>query len=332
MSAEDSTTASRVETSTSRSRYRVDRTVLNWLERRSDTQFVYMMLLPVFALLGTMAIWPLLYTGNISLHADNIAGANPVGEFVGLENYVEILTGQANLQRPFFSLSSPFTSAVPVTLIYTVSAVAVETVLGFAMALILNKEFRGRRWARVALILPWAVPIVIQGMIFYLMFQPSIGFAVGPLNDLGLISTTPLANSRDGLFVAVIADIWKQSAFMALLILAGLQSIDRSLYDVAEVAGASRIQQFRTITLPLVLPALLVALLFRTIGALKVYGLVESTAGCNTVPTLSCLVIDLWSGNRYGSAAAVAFIIAALIGVLLLGYLVQIRQQENGGR
>ncbi|WP_247004376.1 carbohydrate ABC transporter permease [Halosolutus gelatinilyticus] len=312
-------------------RYRVDLATLDWLERRSDTQFVYMMLLPVFALLGTMAIWPLIYTANISLHADSIATADPIGEFVGHRNYVDILTGEANLQRPFFSLSNPFTSAAPVTLIYTVSAVLVETVLGLSMALILNREFRGRRWVRVAMILPWTVPIVIQGMIFYLMFQPSIGFAVGPLNDLGVVSSTPLATSRDGLLIAIIADVWKQSAFMALLILAGLQSIDRSLYSVARVAGASRIQQFKTITFPLVLPALLVALLFRTIGALKVYGLVESTAGCNTVPTLSCLVINLWSANRYGSAAAVAFIIAAVIGILLVGYLVQLRKQETGG-
>ncbi|AHG01414.1 ABC transporter permease (plasmid) [Halostagnicola larsenii XH-48] len=326
MSLEDRSSTSRDSAS-----YRVDLTTLNWLERRSDTQFVYLMLTPVFALLGTMAIWPLVYTGNISLHADAITSADPVGSFVGIQNYVEILTGQANLQRPFFSLSDPFTSAVPVTLLYTIIAVAVETLFGLAMALILNKQFRGRRWVRVAMILPWAVPIVIQGMIFYLMFQPSIGFAVEPLNELGLISTTPLATSRDGLLIAIIADIWKQSAFMALLILAGLQSIDRNLYDVAKVAGASKLQQFRSITFPLILPALLVALLFRTIGALKVYGLVESTAGCNTVPTLSCLVISLWNANRYGSAAAVAFIIAAVIGILLLGYLVQIRRQGNGG-
>ncbi|ELZ05981.1 carbohydrate ABC transporter permease [Natrialba asiatica] len=313
-------------------RYRVDLAMLDWLERRSDTQFVYMMLVPVFALLGTMAIWPLLYTANISLHADSIATADPLGEFIVLQNYVDILAGEAHLQRPFFSLSNPFTSAAPVTLLYTGSVIAIETVLGLSMALILNKEFRGRRWVRVAMILPWAVPIVIQGMIFYLMFQPSIGFAVDPLSELGIISSTPLANSRDGLLIAIIADVWKQSAFMALLILAGLQSIDRNLYDVAEVAGASKLQQFRTITFPLVLPALLVALLFRTIDALKVYGLIEATAGCNTVPTLSCLVIDLWNGHRYGSAAAVAFIIATVIGVLLIGYLVQLRKQETGGQ
>ncbi|WP_424000220.1 carbohydrate ABC transporter permease [Haloarcula salina] len=311
--------------------YRLDLKLLNRIERLSETQFVYVMLLPVFALLGTMAIWPLLYTANISLHADNIASANPVGAFVGLENYVSILTGEANLRRPFLDLNAPFTSALPVTLIFTAAAVVAETLLGFAMALILDQEFRGRRWVRVGMILPWTVPIVIQGMIFYLLFQPSLGFVVGPLQNLGLVSGSPLANSQDSLLIVILGDIWKQSAFMALLILAGLQSIDRSLYDVAEMSGASKLQQFRTITFPLVLPTLLVALLFRTIAALKVYGLVETVSSCNTVPTLSCLVISTWNANRYGSAAAIAFIIAAIIALLLLFYLRQFSKQEHGG-
>nr|WP_217629029.1 sugar ABC transporter permease [Halopelagius longus] len=301
------------------------------MERLNETQFVYVMLLPVFALLGTMAIWPLLYTANISLHADNIVSSNPIGDFVGLQNYVRVLTGEASLRRPFFDLDRPFTSAAPVTLIFTFGAVVAETVLGFTMALILDQKFRGRRWVRVGMILPWAVPIVIQGMIFYLLFQPSLGFLVEPLANLGLISEAPLSNSQDSLLIAILADIWKQSAFMALLILAGLQSIDRSLYDVAKMSGATKVQQFRTITFPLVLPTLLVALLFRTIAAVKVYGLVETLSGCNTVPTLSCLVVSTWNVNRFGSAAAVAFIVAAIIGVLLLVYLVQFNDQENGG-
>lgn len=313
-------------------RFRPILAVLNRIERLSETQFVYLMLLPVFLVLTTMAIWPLLYTANISLHADSITGANPVGGFVGLGNYIDILSGNADaiLQRPFFDASAPFKSAVPVTLLFTVGAVAVETVLGFAMALVLDQQFRGRRWVRVGLIIPWAVPIVIQGMIFYLLFQPSIGFAVGPLHELGLISTAPLATSRDALLITIVADIWKQSAFMALLILAGLQSIDRSLYQVAKMAGASRWQRFRTITFPLVLPALLVALLFRTIAALKVYGTIETLSSCNTVPSLSCLVVSMWNANRYGSAAAIAFIIAATIGLLLLVYLFQFNKREVG--
>lgn len=307
--------------------------ILNRIERLSDTQFVYLLLLPVFLLLGSMAVWPLLRTFEMSLHADSLTSSTSVGYFIGLENYVWILTGKANplLPRPFFDSSQPFTSAVIVTLLFAVTAVGIETVLGFAQALVLDREFRGRRWLRVALIFPWAVPVVIQGMIFFLFFQPGIGFAVEPLRQLGILSAAPLSDSQSALLIIIVGDIWKQSAFMALLILAGLQSIDRSLYDVAKVAGASTFQRFRTITLPLVMPALLVALLFRTIAALKVYGIVETITNCNTVPTLTCLVISTWNANRFASAATISFIIAAAIGMILMAYLVLLRNHDYGG-
>lgn len=321
------------ENRSNRSAYRPDRAILNWIERLSDTQFVYLMLVPVLVLLGSMAIWPLVNTFEMSLHADNIVSSDATGGFVGLDNYVKMLSGEANLllPRPFIDLAQPFASAVPVTVIFTLVAVAVETIIGFGMALVLNKQFRARRWVRVCLILPWAVPIVIQGMIFYLMFTPGVGFAVEPLRQLGLISGAPLSDGQSALIIVILSDIWKQSAFMALLILAGLQSVDRSLYNVAKVTGASKLQQFRTITFPLVLPTLLVALLFRTIAALKVYGTVVTIANCNTLPTLTCLVVTTWNANRFASAATIAFIMAAVIGLALLGYLWKLRGLDYGG-
>ena len=318
---------------TDRSPLRLDLVLLNRVERLSDTQFVYLMLVPVFVLLGSMAIWPLIDTFGMSLRADNIISSDATGEFVGLENYAKMLTGQANaiLPRPFLDLSAPFTSAVSVTLIFTAVAVAFETVLGFGMALVLDKDFTGRRWIRVAIILPWAVPIVIQGMIFYLIFTPGVGFAVAPLQSLELISGSPLADSQSSLIIVILSDIWKQAAFMALLILAGLQSINRDLYNVAKVTGATKLQEFMTITFPLVLPTLLIALLFRTIAALKVYGTVVTITNCNTLPTLTCLVITTWNANRYASAATIAFIMAAVIGIALLAYLFKLRDLEYGG-
>ena len=318
---------------TDRSPLRLDLVLLNRVERLSDTQFVYLMLVPVFVLLGSMAIWPLIDTFGMSLRADNIISSDATGEFVGLENYAKMLTGQANaiLPRPFLDLSAPFTSAVSVTLIFTAVAVAFETVLGFGMALVLDKDFAGRRWIRVAIILPWAVPIVIQGMIFYLIFTPGVGFAVAPLQSLGFISGSPLADSQSSLIIVILSDIWKQAAFMALLILAGLQSINRDLYNVAKVTGATKLQEFMTITFPLVLPTLLIALLFRTIAALKVYGTVVTITNCNTLPTLTCLVITTWNANRYASAATIAFIMAAVIGIALLAYLFKLRDLEYGG-
>ena len=306
--------------------------VTNWAERLSETQFAYLLLFPALLLLVVIAFWPLARTFEMSLHGDALTGAENIGELVSIDNYVALLTGarDAVLGVSFFDLSNLFTSAVTVTMIFAAVSVALETLLGFAAALVLDKEFTGRRWVRVALILPWSVPIVIQGMIFFLMFAPGVGFATPFLNDLGLMSGTPLNNSVDSMVIIITADVWKTTAFMMLLILAGLQSIDRELYNVGKVAGASRWQQFKLITFPLVLPAVLVAMLFRTINAMRVFGLIESVSGCGTVPSLSCAVVSTFSSRRYGTSAAIAFITAAIIGVVVTIYIVRFARSERG--
>ncbi|WP_248904495.1 carbohydrate ABC transporter permease [Halocatena marina] len=324
---------------------------VRWVENLGDAAFAYLLLLPVFLLLGVIAFWPLLRTFEMSLHADALRSAEAVGAFVGLQNYTELLTGQrrSNLIRPFIPsvaingafpfihVRNPFTTALTATFIFTIVSVFFETIIGFGQALVLDQDFRGRRWVRVAIIIPWAVPIVIQGMIFFLMFQPNVGFLVGGpgnqtfLQQLGVFSSTPLSTPRDSMLIVIVADIWKTSAFMALLILAGLQSIDRSLYDVAKVSGASKWQQFKMITLPLVFPTVMVAMLFRTIAALRIYGLIETVSTCNTVPSLSCLVVKSFGQRAYGTSAAVAFITAAIIGVFVTVYIVNFARSDMGG-
>ncbi|WP_348610255.1 carbohydrate ABC transporter permease [Halobaculum rarum] len=306
---------------------------VRWMENLSETQYAYLLLSPALLLLAVIALWPLLSTFRISLFADSV-GAASVGGFVGLENYVAILTGErsALLPSPFLpdslTVDALFNSALAVTLVFTLISVSFETIIGFVQALVLDQEFSGRRWVRVAIILPWAIPIVVQGMIFYLMFQPNVGFLVGTsqnpalLNQLGLLTTTPLANAQDATMIVIVADIWKTTAFMALLILAGMQSIDRSLFDVAKVAGASPWQRFKYITLPIILPTVLVAMLFRTIQAMRIYGLIETVAGCTTVPSLSCLVVTTWSNRMLGSSATIAFVTAAIIGIVVSVYIV----------
>jgi multiple sugar transport system permease protein len=306
--------------------------VTNWAERLTETQFAYLLLAPVFLLLLIIAFWPLASTFEMSLRADSLVGAGNIGEFIGLDNYVALLTGgrDAVMGVAFFDLSQPFQSALTVTIIFAVVSVFIETILGFAAALALDKEFSGRRWVRVALILPWSVPIVIQGMIFFLMFAPGVGFATPVLSDLGLIQGTPLNNSSDSLFIIIIADVWKTTAFMMLLILAGLQSINRDLYKVGQVAGATRWQQFKLITFPLVLPAVLIAMLFRTINAMRVFGLIESVSSCGTVPSLSCMVVSTFGSRRYGTSAAIAFITAIIIGLVVAVYIFRFARSRQG--
>jgi multiple sugar transport system permease protein len=314
---------------------------VRWMENLSETQFAYLLLTPALLLLGAIALWPLLSTFRMSLFADSLSTGG-LGAFVGVENYVAIVTGQrsALLPSPFlpteWTFEGLFQGALTVTIIFTVASVFFETLIGFGQALVLNQDFRGRRWVRVAIIIPWAVPIVIQGMIFYLLFQPGIGLFVGDranptfLQQIGVFSFTPLANPVDSTLIVIVADIWKTSAFMALLILAGLQSIDRGLYDVARVMGASPWQRFKMITLPLVLPTVLVAMLFRTIDAMRVFGIIETVSSCQTVPSLSCLVVTSFQNNLIGTSATVAFITAAIIAIAVSIYIVGYARDQIG--
>ncbi len=318
--------------------------VFTWMENLSEAAYAYLLLIPGFFLLALVAFYPLLDTLRMSFLADETRGADPLGGFVGLENYINVLTGNTRLGRqvidvaltsnfPFVELGTPFfRQALFVTLAFALLSVFFETLIGFGQALVLDQEFRGRRWVRVAIIIPWAIPIVIQGMLFFLLFQPTVGFGSDFMQAIGVFGSDPLASSRDSFIIVLVADIWKTSAFMALLILAGLQSVDRSLYDVAKVSGATPWQRFKYITFPIVLPALLVAMLFRTMDAMRVYGIIESTAGCSTVPSMTCLVIDgLFGGTRiYGTAAAVAFLTAGIIGIFITFYIIKFRDAEGG--
>ncbi len=307
---------------------------LNWLETQSEATFAYVLLAPAFLLLTVIAFYPLIRTFSFSLLADQTAAANPFGAFVGFDNYVALLTGEALLPQQFLdpSFETPILQqALFVTLAFAILSVLFETLIGFGQALVLNQDFYGRRWVRVAIIIPYAIPIVIQAMIFFLMFNPTVGFGTDFMQSIGVFGDNPLATTTDSFLIVLVADIWKTSAFMALLILAGLQSIDRGLYDVARVSGASPWQQFKYITLPLIAPALLVAMLFRTMDAMRIYGLIDATAGCQTVPSMSCLVITaLQNTRRWATASAVAFLTAVVIGILVLLYLISLRDTEAG--
>ncbi len=302
---------------------------VRWLENLSDTAYAYVLLTPVFLLLGAIALYPLLRTFELSLFETTLNQASQT--FVGLDNYVELFTGGKDRWLPGTSTFLPtelswgamVSSALVVTVIFAVVSVFFETIIGLGQALVLDQDFYGRRWVRAAIIIPWAVPIVIQGMIFYLMFQPGVGFAVEPLANLGLLAPTNTLNDpTSALFIIVVGDIWKTSAFMALLILAGLQSIDRGLYEVARVAGASKWQQFKLITFPLILPTVGIAVLFRSVQAMRVYGLIDTVSSCAVVPSLSCMVVTTFQ-TRQGTSAAIAFVTAAIIGVAVSAIIYQ---------
>ncbi|WP_207956207.1 carbohydrate ABC transporter permease [Rubrobacter marinus] len=272
-------------------------------ERRT----AYYMILPALLIILIVAFFPIAYSVYLSLFQANING---VGQFVGLENYVEMFQNDA------------FLRGLNNTVIFTVVSVFFEFIIGLGIALAINRAFRGRGLVRAAVLVPWAFPTVISAVMWRLMFQDQVGVINYVANAIGIISE-PILSDRTLLLIAAIGvDVWKTTPFMALLLLAGLQTIPGDVYEAARVDGASVMQRFFRITLPLLKPAILVALLFRTLDSWRVYDLFWGMAG-RELESLSTFV---YTGVRIsqlqfsvGNAAAVfIFITAFLIAIFFI--------------
>jgi trehalose/maltose transport system permease protein len=223
-------------------------------ERRT----AYYMVLPALLIILIVAFFPILQAINLSLRQATIAQAGP---FVGVENYVEMF------QNP------DFLEGLTNTLIFTVASVTLEFFIGLGIALAINRAFRGRGLVRAAVLVPWAFPTVISAVMWRLMFQDQVGIVNYVANTIGLISQ-PILSDRTLLLIGVtLVDVWKTTPFVALLLLAGLQTIPGDVYEAARVDGANVWQRFFSITLPLLYPTILVAVLFRTLDAYRVFDL-----------------------------------------------------------
>jgi trehalose/maltose transport system permease protein len=223
-------------------------------ERRT----AYYMVLPALLIILVVAFFPILYSIILSLTDSTITG---IGPFVGFQNYVEMLQNEE------------FLSGLWNTLVFTVVSVVLEFVIGLGIALAINRAFRGRGLVRAAVLVPWAFPTVISAVMWRLMFQDQVGVINYVANAIGLISQPILSSETLLLIGAILVDVWKTTPFMALLLLAGLQTIPGDVYEAARVDGANVLQRFFRITLPLLKPAILVAVLFRTLDAYRVYDL-----------------------------------------------------------
>ncbi len=223
-------------------------------ERRT----AYYMVLPTLLIILIIAFFPILQAINLSLRQATIAQAGP---FVGLENYVEMF------QNP------DFLEGFMNTIIFTVGSVFFEFLIGLVIALAINRAFRGRGLVRAAVLVPWAFPTVISAVMWRLMFQDQIGIVNYMANAIGLISQPILSDRTLLLMGAILVDVWKTTPFVALLLLAGLQTIPGDVYEAARVDGANVWQRFFRITLPLLKPTILVAILFRTLDAYRVFDL-----------------------------------------------------------
>ncbi|KAB1144230.1 sugar ABC transporter permease [Streptomyces luteolifulvus] len=267
---------------------------------------------PTLLVLTIVVLYPTLMALNESLHGpkglDPATGFIRTTEpFVGLKNYADI----------FGAAGERFWNAFWNTTFFTVVTVGLETVIGVAMALIMHKAFRGRALVRAGILVPWAVPTAISGLLWRWIFN-SNGIA-NALVGHQILWTTEGFHAK---VAVIVAEVWKTAPFIGLLVLAGLQVIPKEVYEAARIDGASALRQFWHITLPLVKPALLVAVLFRCLDALRMFDLPYILIGAqkNSVETLSMLAQNEASNVRFGPAAAYAVLLFLYVLLIALAF------------
>ncbi|HEV2724551.1 MAG TPA: sugar ABC transporter permease [Thermoleophilaceae bacterium] len=270
------------------------------------------MVSPSLVVIALVAAYPIGYALWLSLHEYSVKVPG-LSRWVGLGNYTDALT------------SGEFWSATGTTFLFTGISVALELAIGLAMAVAMHEAFKGRALLRTVVLVPWAVLTVVTAITWRTIFEPNLGLAPVLLDKFGLpgADTVWLGENGYALGVMIFADVWKTAPFMALLLLAGLQVIPDDVYDAAKVDGASTWQRFTRITLPLLRPAILVALIFRTLDALRIFDLpFVLTQGANGTTTLSILSYDALTKDRLigeGSALAVlTFLIVMAVSFIYI--------------
>ncbi len=278
-----------------------------------ERRLAVLMVSPSMALIAIVAAYPIGYAIWLSLHEYSVRVAG-LSRWAGFKNYSTALQ------------SSEFWDAVKTTFIFTGASVVFETLLGLAMALAMHSAFKGQGVLRTVVLVPWAVLTVVTAITWQTIFEPSLGFVNSLLGSVGLPNDTVwLGQSPQALMVMIFADVWKTAPFMALLLLAGLQVIPDDIYEAAKVDGATAWQRFTKITLPLLKPALLVALIFRTLDALRIFDLpFVLTKGAHGTTTLSLISYETFQTNRIlgaGSALAVlTFLIVMIVSFVYIRF------------
>jgi trehalose/maltose transport system permease protein len=319
---------------------------------KKEQSLAYKMLIPTILILVIIAIYPLGQVVYTSFTNRVFAGVEET-EFVGLDNYTslfsltikempkdkyafEVLPREPkrykelttfsifNKQYIIGSIHPNFIEAIINTIIFTFFAVFLETLFGFIIALVVNSKFIGRGVMRAIMLLPWAVITVVSARIWeWILFPSRIGFLNMFLSKLGIGNgqISFLTDSGLQLPSLIMVDVWKTTPFMALLILAGLQLVPNELYEAARVDGAGRVKQFFSITLPLLKPSLAVALIFRTLASLRVFGLFQVLVGQQRYSMSSYNYYQLIGNRAMGLASAISVVIFIIIFIFAVMYM-----------
>ncbi len=263
----------------------------------------YFLVLPTVLVILVVAVIPILYSLWLSFLN---SPPGPSVEFIGLSNYVQLFA------------SSDFRSSISTTLIFTTISVTLETIFGLGIALLLNDTFPGRGLVRASILVPWAFPTLVSAQMWSLMYNDRTGIISYLLQQMHILApgATLLQTNSGIITAAIITDVWKNTPFMALLLLAGLQVIPTEMYEAADVDGATRFQQFWAITWPMLSGPLTVALLFRTLASLGVFDLFYILGGNQVQSMASYSYNYMFTRTTFDFAPGVAAAIVLFVIVV----------------
>ncbi len=282
----------------------------------------WLLMLPLLVIMLSVIGWPFVDTLRLSFTDARLVGTG--GEYVGLENYRRLFASDA------------FWRAFRITTVFAVVSVLLEMVLGVLVALLLFQDFRGRNILRALLILPWALPTVVNALLWRLIYNPEYGALNALLLQSGLMEEyrSWLGDPGSALAALIVADAWKNFPLVALISLAALHAVPQAIRAAAIVDGANAFARFRYVILPYLAGPLMVAMVLRTIEAFKVFDIIwVMTRGgpANSTRTLSILVYqEAFSFQRAGSGASLALIITLAVTLLAVAYVAMIRRAAGG--
>jgi multiple sugar transport system permease protein len=273
----------------------------------AESKLGYLLVIPSLVVVIAMAFYPTATSFWMSLRKMSLIFRT--NEFIGFSNFVQM------------AHDPEFWNALGNTFYFTFTSVALETIIGLGMALVINESFKGRGIVRASVLVPWAIPTVVTSTMWSWIFNSDYGLFNFILKRLHLIGDYQnwLGDVRLAINCAILADVWKTTPFIALILLAGLQTIPYELYEAALIDGAGGWRRFRFITLPLLLPIMLVAVLLRTLDAFRVFALIFVLTGggpassTEVLSTYAYKVLFSTSNFGYGSALAVSMFICVLI-------------------
>ncbi|OBI80168.1 ABC transporter permease [Mycobacterium sp. E740] len=275
-------------------------------DTRSERRLAFLLIAPAVLLMLAVTAYPIGYAIWLSLQRNNMAAPQDT-EFIGLANYATILTDRY------------WWTALFVTLAITVVSVAIEFVLGMALALVMHRTIFGKGVVRTAILIPYGIVTVAASYSWYYAWTPGTGYLANLLPQGSALLTEQIPS----LAIVVLAEVWKTTPFMALLLLAGLALVPQDLLNAAQVDGAGAWKRLVKVILPLIKPAILVALLFRTLDAFRIFdNIYILTGGANNTGSVSILGYDnLFKAFNVGLGSAISVLIFLCVAIIAFIYI-----------